>query len=80
MPGTLLSFLFFFVLLTGNAQANAKIEGDTARVWNHAVKNPKDVRYVWADSPVNANLYNKEVRADGTAGPHLPASPFSTEE
>jgi len=50
--------------------ANAKIEGDKIIVWSEEVKDPKYVRYAWADNPVNANLYNKE---------DLPASPFETE-
>jgi sialate O-acetylesterase len=49
--------------------ANAKIEGDKIVVWSDEVKDPKYVRYAWADDPVNPNLYNKE---------GLPASPFET--
>ena len=48
--------------------ANARIEGDKVVVWNDAIKDPKFVRYAWADEPVNPNLYNKE---------GLPAGPFS---
>jgi sialate O-acetylesterase len=51
--------------------ANAKIEGETVVVWNDQIKNPKYVRYAWADNPVNPNLFNK----DG-----LPASPFTTDK
>jgi sialate O-acetylesterase len=47
--------------------ANAKIEGDKIVVGSDDVKEPKFVRYAWADDPVNPNLYNKE---------GLPASPF----
>jgi sialate O-acetylesterase len=47
--------------------ANAKIEGDKVVVWSDEIKDPKYVRYAWADDPVNPNLYNKE---------GLPASPF----
>jgi len=47
--------------------ANARIEGDKVVIWNDAIKEPKFVRYAWADCPVNPNLYNKE---------GLPASPF----
>src|SRR6185503_14303986 len=47
--------------------ANARIEGDKVVVWNDAIKDPKFVRYAWADEPVNPNLYNKE---------GLPAAPF----
>lgn len=56
--------------------ANAKIihgapggEGDKVAVWSDEIKDPKYVRYAWADNPVNPNLYNKE---------GLPASPFET--
>jgi sialate O-acetylesterase len=51
--------------------AKAKIESDKVVVWNEAVKNPKYVRYAWADNPVNPNLFNKE---------GLPASPFRTDK
>lgn len=51
--------------------ANAKIEGDKVVVWSDEVKEPKYVRYAWADNPVNPNLYNKE---------GLPASPFRTDK
>jgi len=50
--------------------AKAKIDGDKVIVWNDAVKDPKYVRYAWADDPVNPNLINKE---------GLPASPFRTD-
>ena len=50
--------------------AKAKIEGDKVIVWSDEIKEPKFVRYAWADSPVDPNLYNKE---------GLPASPFETE-
>ncbi|MFT3827925.1 MAG: sialate O-acetylesterase [Chitinophagaceae bacterium] len=49
--------------------ASARIEGDKIIVWSDDVKEPKYVRYAWADNPVNPNLYNKE---------GLPASPFRT--
>ncbi len=49
--------------------ANAKIEDDKVVVWSNEIKDPKYVRYAWADDPVNPNLYNKE---------GLPASPFET--
>ncbi|HSK13423.1 MAG TPA: sialate O-acetylesterase, partial [Phnomibacter sp.] len=51
--------------------ANARIEGDKIIVWNSAIKEPKYVRYAWADNPSNPNVYNKE---------GLPASPFSTSD
>ncbi len=50
--------------------ANAKIEGDKVVVWSDEIKDPKYVRYAWADDPVDPSLYNKE---------GLPASPFETE-
>ena len=51
--------------------AKARIEGKNKVVlWNDAVREPKFVRYAWADNPVNPNLYNKE---------GLPASPFKTD-
>ena len=49
--------------------ANAKIDGNDVLVWSDEIKNPKAVRYGWADW-IECNLYNK---AD------LPASPFRTE-
>ncbi|MDE3182884.1 MAG: sialate O-acetylesterase [Bacteroidota bacterium] len=49
--------------------AKAKIEGGKVAVWSDQIKDPKYVRYAWADFPVNPNLYNKE---------GLPASPFET--
>lgn len=51
--------------------ANTKIEGNTIIVWSNEIKEPKYVRYAWADNPVNPNLYNKE---------GLPASPFRTDD
>ncbi|HEY1870271.1 MAG TPA: sialate O-acetylesterase, partial [Chitinophagaceae bacterium] len=51
--------------------ANAKIEGDKVVVWSDEIKDPKYVRYAWADDPVNPNLFNKE---------RLPASPFRTDQ
>ncbi|HXB06614.1 MAG TPA: sialate O-acetylesterase [Puia sp.] len=50
--------------------AHAKIEGDKVVVWSDEIKDPKYIRYAWADDPVDPNLYNKE---------GLPASPFETE-
>jgi sialate O-acetylesterase len=51
--------------------AKARIEGDHVVVWSDAVPDPVAVRYAWADSPVDANLYNR----DG-----LPAAPFRTDD
>lgn len=47
--------------------AQARIMDDKIVVWNDEIKDPKYVRYAWADNPDNPNLYNKE---------GLPASPF----
>jgi sialate O-acetylesterase len=49
--------------------AHARIESDKVVVWSEEIKDPKYVRYAWADEPVNPNLYNAE---------GLPASPFET--
>ena len=46
------------------------IEKDKIVVWNENIKNPKYVRYGWADNPDDLNLYNVE---------GLPASPFRTD-
>lgn len=51
--------------------AKAQIVGDKVEVWSDEIPEPKFVRYAWADSPVDPNLYNKE---------KLPASPFRTDE
>ncbi|MBL7750048.1 MAG: sialate O-acetylesterase [Chitinophagaceae bacterium] len=50
--------------------AQTRLEGNKVVIWNDEVKNPKYVRYAWADNPVNPNLINKE---------GLPASPFRTD-
>lgn len=50
--------------------ANATIEGDKIIVWSNEIRNPRKVRYAWADNPDTANLYNKE---------KLPASPFEAD-
>jgi len=50
--------------------ADAKIDGAQVVVSHAEVKEPKAVRYAWADNPEGANLYNK----DG-----LPATPFRTD-
>jgi sialate O-acetylesterase len=50
--------------------AHAKIEGDRVVVWHPTEKMPLQVRYGWADNPVNPNLRNRE---------GLPAAPFSVE-
>ena len=47
--------------------ANAKIDGSNLIVWNDEVKDPKMLRYAWANNPKEPNFYNKE---------GLPASPF----
>jgi sialate O-acetylesterase len=51
--------------------ANAKIEDNKVVVWSDQISAPKHVRYAWSDSPVNPNLYNREM---------LPASPFRTDK
>ena len=47
--------------------ADASIDGDTVVIRNTAVREPKMVRYAWANNPSTANLFNRE---------GLPASPF----
>lgn len=48
--------------------ASAEIVKNQVIVYAKNIKNPKIVRYAWADNPDNANLYN---------GSDLPALPFS---
>ena len=49
--------------------ATAEIIGtNQVRVWSDDVPNPTQVRYAWADNPVDANLYNWE---------GLPAAPMT---
>jgi sialate O-acetylesterase len=50
--------------------AQAVIDGNQVVVWHEDIRNPKFVRYAWADNPANANLANKE---------GLPAAPFRTD-
>jgi len=50
--------------------AQAVIEGESVVVWNDAVREPRYVRYAWANNP-EATLYN---------GAGLPASPFRTDK
>jgi sialate O-acetylesterase len=50
--------------------AHAEIVNNTVVVWHESVNKPVAVRYAWADSPLEANLFNKE---------GLPASPFRTD-
>jgi sialate O-acetylesterase len=51
--------------------ANVKIAGkNEIIVSGDSITNPKSVRYAWANSPVKANLFNKE---------GLPAAPFRTD-
>jgi sialate O-acetylesterase len=40
--------------------AKAEINKDKVVVWSDKIKNPKYVRYAWADNPDDANLYNVE--------------------
>jgi len=51
--------------------ADAVIKGNQIIVSNKLIQNPVAVRYAWADSPVEANLYNKE---------GYPAVPFRTDD
>ena len=51
--------------------AKTRISGNTVIVWHDEIRNPKYVRYAWADNPVRPNLVNKE---------GLPASPFRTDQ
>lgn len=50
--------------------AQASIEGESVVVWNENIKEPRFVRYAWANNP-EATLYN---------GADLPASPFRTDD
>lgn len=50
--------------------ARAVISGDAVIVSHERIREPRHVRYAWANNPADANLYNKE---------GLPAVPFSTE-
>lgn len=60
--------------------ADAVINGNRIIVSNKTILKPVAVRYAWANSPVDANLYNKEVRPDGSVVQGLPAVPFRTDE
>ncbi|MBS1757880.1 MAG: sialate O-acetylesterase [Bacteroidetes bacterium] len=51
--------------------ADAVISGNRVIVSSKFIKNPVAVRYAWADSPLDANLYNKE---------GYPVSPFRTDD
>ena len=50
--------------------AETKIEDNHVIVWSDEIKDPKYVRYAWADNPEGANLYNIE---------GFPASPFEAD-
>jgi|SRR6185503_11675236 len=50
--------------------ARAVIDDDKVIVSSDDIKQPRYVRYAWADNPEGANLYNKE---------GLPAAPFRTD-
>lgn len=50
--------------------AEAKIEGEKVLVWSDEIKEPRFVRYAWADNPDFANLANRE---------GLPAAPFRSD-
>lgn len=47
--------------------AEAKIQGNNVVIWNEAITDPVAIRYGWSDSPIYANLCNRE---------GLMASPF----
>lgn len=51
--------------------ANAVIVGNTIVISSPQISKPAAVRYAWADSPIEANLFNKE---------GYPAVPFRTDE
>ena len=51
--------------------AQATLVGNKVKVCSKDVPQPAAVRYAWSDSPVEANLYNKE---------GLPAAPFRTDD
>ncbi|XMO87623.1 sialate O-acetylesterase [Algibacter sp. AS12] len=48
-------------------KTSALIKGDAVVVWHSEIKNPKVVRYAWADNPAKANLFSND---------DLPVSPF----
>jgi sialate O-acetylesterase len=50
--------------------AKAEIQGNEVLVNHPMVRDPKAVRYGWTNSPIDANLFNKQ---------GLPASPFRTD-
>ena len=52
-------------------KATAIIKGKTIEVFSEEIKNPKAVRYAWANNPEGCNLFNR----DG-----FPASPFKTDD
>lgn len=54
-----------------SAKAVIDKNGKSISVYANGVKNPKSVRYAWANNPEEANLINKE---------GLPASPFRTDD
>jgi sialate O-acetylesterase len=49
---------------------DASIQGNKIIVTHKTIAQPKAIRYAWADSPINANLFNKE---------GYPAVPFRTD-
>jgi sialate O-acetylesterase len=51
-------------------RANARIVGNTVHVWSERVHAPLVLRYAWANSPYDLDLYNSE---------RLPAAPFRTD-
>jgi sialate O-acetylesterase len=62
--------LYYFAIAGADRKfvwAEAKIKDNNAIIRSDEIKDPKYVRYAWADNPEGANLYNIE---------GLPASPF----
>ncbi|MBN2640602.1 MAG: hypothetical protein JXR78_03020 [Victivallales bacterium] len=52
--------------------AKAEISGqDEVKVWNILVEEPVNVRYAWADNPLDCNLFNRN---------GFPAAPFRTDK
>jgi sialate O-acetylesterase len=50
--------------------ANGRLDGNRVVVWSDRVPNPAAVRYLWSDSPLKPQLYNRE---------GLPVAPFRTD-
>ncbi|HRP58369.1 hypothetical protein [Agriterribacter sp.] len=59
--------------------ADVKIEGDHVILSNKQIKNPVAVRFAFSNTAI-ANIFSKEARPDGSAGPGLPVNPFRTDD